>query len=318
MKKEELESRFADFVGQPFGPPAAGADAVNEPMIRHWCESMGDANPIYVDPAAAKQSRHGGLVAPPTMMQAWTMDGYAMAAGYDEPQDKQQELHKIFNDAGYTGVVATDCRQDYERYLRPGDAVTASAIIESISEEKATALGIGYFIETLTRFTDQNGEPVGSMTFRVLKFKPGQDPAPVATDAAPARPGRIRAPRSFDNGWWWEGVDRGLLLIQKCVECGALRHPPRPMCHKCHSLEWEGIASSGRGSVHSWVVLHHPPIPGYDLPLAIAVIDLEEGTRLVANIVDCPFDEIEIGMPVECSIEEIEEGYRLPLFRRIS
>ncbi|MGH7338787.1 MAG: FAS1-like dehydratase domain-containing protein, partial [Myxococcota bacterium] len=70
MTQQELEQRIREYVGQAFGPPEVGLDAVNEPMIRHWCETMGDANPIYVDPAAAKSSRHGGLVAPPTMMQA--------------------------------------------------------------------------------------------------------------------------------------------------------------------------------------------------------------------------------------------------------
>jgi uncharacterized OB-fold protein len=89
------------------------------------------------------------------------------------------------------------------------------------------------------------------------------------------------------------------------------------MCHECHSTKWEHVESSGQGTVNSWVVLHHPPIPGYELPIAIAVIDLEEGTRIVANIVDCPMGEIAIDMPVECSIEEIEEGYKLPVFRRI-
>ncbi len=316
MTKEELEKRFPEFVGQAFGPPEVGFDAVNEAMIRHWCETMGDANPIYTDPAAAKASRHGRLVAPPTMMQTWTMAGFPMAKGYDEPRDKQEALHKLFNEAGYTGVVATDCQQTYARYLAPGDVVSAESTIESISEEKATALGIGYFVETRTRFTDHNGEEVGSMVFRVLKFKPAQQPRPQTS--APAVPGRIRAPRSFDNGWWWEGVDEGLLLIQKCKQCGELRHPPRPMCHVCHSTEWEGVPSGGQGSVNSWVVLHHPPIPGYELPLAIAVIDLEEGTRVVANIVDCPFEEIHIDMPVECSIEEIEPGYMLPVFRRVA
>jgi uncharacterized OB-fold protein/acyl dehydratase len=319
MTKEELEARFPEFVGQPFGPPEVGHDAVNEPMIRHWCETMGDANPAYVDPAAAKSSRHGSIVAPPTMMQAWTMAGYPMHAGYDEPRDQQEALHKLFNEAGYTGVVATDCKQHYARYLRPGDVVTAEATIESISEEKATALGIGYFVETKTIFSDQDGEEVGSMVFRVLKFKPPQQPQrPAADGGAPPKPGRIRAPRSFDNRWWWDGVDAGHLLIQKCSECGVLRHPPRPMCHACLSTEWESIESSGQGTVNSWVVLHHPPIPGYELPVAIAVIDLEEGTRIVANIVDCPFEEIAIDMPVECSIEEIEEGYMLPVFRRIA
>jgi len=215
-------------------------------------------------------------------------------------------------------VVATDCRQHYARYLHPGDTVTAHATIESISEEKATALGIGYFVETRTVFTDQVGEEVGSMIFRVLKFKPARQPRPQAdASGAPAKPGRIRAPRSFDNGWWWEGVDAGHLLIQKCSECGVLRHPPRPMCHECLSTKWEHVESSGQGTVNSWVVLHHPPIPGYELPVAIAVIDLEEGTRIVANVVDCPFDEIAVDMRVECSIEEIEEGYMLPVFRRI-
>lgn len=317
MTKDELEKHFPEFVGQAFGPPETGPDPVNEPMIRHWCETMGDRNPVYTDAAFAKTTRHGGLVAPPTMMQAWTMEGYPMAAGYAEPRDKQQELHKLFNEAGYTGVVATDCRQTYARSLKPGDSVTAHATIESISEEKATALGIGYFVETLTRFTDQNGEEVGSMVFRVLKFKPAQQPRPQTSDGAPAKPGRIRAPRAFDNGWWWDGIDAGHLLIQKCKDCGVLRHPPRPMCHECLSIEWESVPSSGQGRVNSWVVLHHPPIPGYALPLAIAVIDLEEGTRIVANIVDCPFEEIEIDMPVECSIEEVEEGYMLPVFRRV-
>jgi hypothetical protein len=80
MTQEELERHFPDFVGQAFGPPEVGLDTVNEPMIRHWCETMGDANPVYLDPGAAKTSRHGKLVAPPTMMQAWTMAGYPMSA----------------------------------------------------------------------------------------------------------------------------------------------------------------------------------------------------------------------------------------------
>ncbi len=203
MTQEELEKRIRDFVGQSFGPPEAGLDAVNEPMIRHWCETMGDANPIYVDPGAAKTSRHGKLVAPPTMMQAWTMAGYPMSAGYDAPRDKQQELHKIFNDEGYTGVVATDCRQEYTRYLVPGDQITAHATIESISEQKTTALGTGYFIETVTRFTDQDGEEVGSMVFRVLKFKPAAAAAARGGGSGPRRrspAGSARRARSTTAG----------------------------------------------------------------------------------------------------------------------
>jgi uncharacterized OB-fold protein len=196
-----------------------------------------------------------------------------------------------------------------------GERVVAKAVVESISEEKATALGIGYFVVTRTRFETEQGEPVGSMLFRVLKFKPSQPPQQAAPDAAtPAKPTRFAAPRGHDNGWWWEAIDRGELLIQQCRGCGTLRHPPRPMCHVCRSLEWEGRPAAGSGSVHSYVVMHHPPMPGYDFPIAVGLIDLDEGTRIVANIVDCPFEDIHIGMKVECSIEELG-GIRLPVFR---
>jgi uncharacterized OB-fold protein len=190
-------------------------------------------------------------------------------------------------------------------------------VIESVSEEKATALGIGYFIETRSTFTDQNGERVGWMVFRVLKFKPSQQPQAQASDAAaaPATPVRLRPPRAHDNGWWWEKIDRGELHIQKCSSCGTLRHPPRPMCGACQSIEWESIVSAGKGDVHSWVIMHHPPIPGYGFPIACALIDLDEGTRIISNVVGCELDDVHIGMKVELSIENVDDELKLPLFK---
>ena len=158
------------------------------------------------------------------------------------------------------------------------------------------------------------------MTFRVLKFRPSQDAQqPAATDgAAPAPPGRIRAPRGHDNSWWWEGIDRGELTIQKCSDCGTLRHPPRPFCFECQSGKWESVQSTGVGTVYSYVVMHHPPIPGYDNPLPVALIDLEEGTRIVSNIVDCSIEDVHIGMSVQGFVEDVEEGLKLPIFRPVS
>ena len=141
-------------------------------MIRQWCDAMGDRNPAYSDAAAARETVHGGVVAPPTMLQAWTMQGFAMARGYDEPRDNEHRIHKLLEEHGYTSVVATNTEQTYTRYLRPGDVVTAETSIESISEEKATALGIGYFIDTRTSFRDEDGAEVGQMSFRVLKLHP--------------------------------------------------------------------------------------------------------------------------------------------------
>ncbi|MDJ0867529.1 MAG: bifunctional MaoC family dehydratase N-terminal/OB-fold nucleic acid binding domain-containing protein [Myxococcota bacterium] len=316
QERAAFEAKIHEYVGLKEGPPYTCPDTVNEPMIRHWCEVMGDENPVYTDPAKAKESVHEGIVAPPTMMQTWDMRGYPM----HDPSlldNKQRELHRVFDEAGYTGVVATNTEQEFERYLAPGDTVTSETTIESISEQKATALGIGYFIVTRTIFTDQDGEQIGWLTFRVLKFKPAQQPAAEAdAAAAPSKPRRIRSPEGHDNAWWWQGFRDGKLLIQQCSDCGALRHPCRPMCGKCQSTNWEAIVASGRGTVHSYTIMHHPMVPGYDFPLPIGLIDLEEGTRIVANIKGCELDDIHIGMKVEGIVEPASEDddLMLPFF----
>ena len=314
-QKEAFEAKIREFVGAKEGPPFTCPDAVNEPMIRHWCEVMGDENPIYTDPAAAAQSVHGGIVAPPTMLQSWDMRGYPM----HEPSqidNVQRELHRLFDAHGYTGVVATNTEQEYERYLKPGERVTSETTIESISEEKATALGVGYFIVTRTVFSDEKGEELGWLTFRVLKFKPAQQPQAQAEPAAPTKPKRLRSPEGHDNTWWWQGFRDGKILIQKCSSCSTLRHPPRPMCGTCQSTEWEAVEASGRGTVHSFTIIHYPPVPGYEYPLAVGLVDLEEGTRIVANITGCENDEIRIGMKVEGIVERVSEDddLMLPFF----
>jgi len=317
--KAAFEAKLQTYVGQQIGPPDVAEDAVNEAMIRHWCQAMGDDNPAYTDAEAAGKSAHGGIVAPPTMLQAWAMPGIVVAYDLESLKDKQRELHAFLTDNGYPSVVATDTEQGYTRYLRPGDRVSATTTFESVSEEKATALGIGYFIETRTIFRDQHDEEVGWMTFRVLKFKPNQ-PAQAASDdggGMPAVPTRLRPPRAHDNTWWWEAIDEGRLLIQKCKSCGALRHPPRPMCGSCQSLDWETQESKGAGTVNSYTVMHHPPIPGYDFPLPVALIDLDEGTRIVSNVVGCELDEVHIGMRVQCRIENVDDEMKLPLFHAV-
>jgi uncharacterized OB-fold protein len=89
------------------------------------------------------------------------------------------------------------------------------------------------------------------------------------------------------------------------------------MCGECQSLKWESIRSTGAGAVHSYVIMHHPPIPGYDYPLPVALIDLEEGTRIVSNVIDCDLSDLHIGMRVQASIEQVDEELKLPLFRPV-
>ena len=239
-----------------------------------------------------------------------------MAKGYDEPRNNEHRIHKLLTEHGYTSVVATNTEQSYARYLRPGDVVTAETVIESVSEEKATALGIGYFIDTRTTFRDQQGAEVGWMTFRVLKFVPQQRPAAAeAPSAAAAQPKRIRPPLGHDNGWWWQLVDQGVIPIQKCNGCGKLHHPPRPMCDRCRSTDLGHVAASGRGTLHTFTVIHHPQFPGYDFPIVAALIDLEEGTRIVSNVVECAPADVHIGMAVQGFVREGQDGMKLPLFR---
>ncbi len=133
---------------------------------------------------------------------------------------------------------------------------------------------------------------------------------------APA-PRRMRPVIGHDNRPWWDKINEGQLPIQRCTECGTLRHPPRPMCWKCQSLESELISASGKGTVYSYVVVHRPVIPGYEYPLPVAVVELEEGTRIVSNIVGCDAKDVKIGMPVQVSIEAVDDELKLPLFRPV-
>jgi len=117
-----------------------------------------------------------------------------------------------------------------------------------------------------------------------------------------------------DTAFFWEALAEHRLLIQRCAGCGALRHPPRPMCPRCHSLEWDVIESSGLGTVYSCVIPHHPPLPWFPDPFVVALVDLDEGTRLVTNVVGIEPEAVAVGMRVRVRFEHFDDGLVLPLF----
>ena len=125
---------------------------------------------------------------------------------------------------------------------------------------------------------------------------------------------RIKPPMGPDNGWWWEMAAKGKLGIQRCAGCKALRHPPRPMCGEFQSVEWDTVESTIEVEVFSFTTLHYPKVPGYDYPLCCAVIQLAEGTRVVANIVGIDHQHVTIGMKVKGKIEQVDEKTMLPQF----
>ena len=124
-------------------------------------------------------------------------------------------------------------------------------------------------------------------------------------------------PIGAEDVQFWSYVSDGELRIQRCGECGVHRHPPRSLCAACGSTSVEWVAPSGRGEVWARTVIHPPTLPAFTerTPYCAVVVRLDEGVFMVSNVVDRGAEDVEIGMPVEVAITEVEPGLRLPLFR---
>lgn len=117
----------------------------------------------------------------------------------------------------------------------------------------------------------------------------------------------------FDDRFFWDGVDQHRLLIQQCGECHELRHPPTPMCARCGSTDHQAIESAGTGSILTWIVSKHPTQPEAE-PRIVVLVQLDEGTRLVANLIDA--DPASVRNDARVSVRFIDyEGTTLPQFQ---
>ncbi|MET9805324.1 bifunctional MaoC family dehydratase N-terminal/OB-fold nucleic acid binding domain-containing protein [Streptomyces halstedii] len=306
------EERLQAFTGRELRPLTPAQDPVNQPMIRHWAEAMGDTNPVYTDAAAARATGRTGVVAPASMVQAWTMRGYAATVAPPSPSAPNgfDALVALLDEGGYTSVVATDSEFTFLRELEPGDHVAVRETVESVSAEKRTALGTGRFVTTLKTYTDRDGATVATQRWRTLRFRPAPAAPPAAAPAPRPRPAVNR-----DNAFFFEGAERHRLLIQRCTGCRTLRHPPGPCCPGCGSLEWDTVEASGKGHVYSFVVSHHPRHPAFTSPYLVAVVELAEGTRLVTNLTGVAPDDVTIGMPVVLDWLTAAHDPTLPVFR---
>jgi uncharacterized OB-fold protein len=116
-----------------------------------------------------------------------------------------------------------------------------------------------------------------------------------------------------DDEFFWQGVAEDRLLLARCAQCSNMQHPPSPMCPVCGSLEWTVQEASGRGTVHSWIVSRHPSLSD-EVARIVALVELEEGVRLVSNLQDVDPDHVRNDMDVEVVFREID-GVKLPQFR---
>ena len=274
--------------------PRAARDPVNLPMIRNWTEVIDPGGPADPD------------TAPPSMIQVWTMPGLHGARADDDPLG---QMSQVLDEAGYTSVVATNCDQAYHRYLKVGEQLSVRARLLDVTGPKRTALGEGWFVTTRSTWFSGD-EPVATMDFRILKFRP-PDPAPVpdlASTAAPPPEPAMLPLITPDTAFFWDGTAAGELRIQRCARCGALRHPPGPMCPACGEASTAGVAggaggegytvAAGTGEVFSYVVHHHPPVPGKRLPMVVALVQLPEGVRILGEMPGVRPDQLRIGLPV--------------------
>jgi hypothetical protein len=302
--------------------PGVARDPVNLPMIRTWVEAIGGSVPS--DTALFES------VAPPAMIQVWTMAGLH---GVRDADDPLSQMMRVLDEAGYTSVVATNCAQEYVRYLKIGEQLTIRARLLGVTGPKKTALGEGWFVTT--RNTWYSGdEPVATMDWRILKFRPSASASASASAPAPAAPtgsiaqstppGRVnraidppvmRPQMSRDTQFFWDGTRAGELRVQRCASCGALRHPPGPMCPACGTASaGEYVVAAGTGEVYSYVVHRHPPVPGKELPIVVALVALPEGIRMVGELRGVAPDEVRVGTPVQVMYDRIDDELTLPVW----
>ena len=288
--------------------PRFARDLVSQPVVNAWLDAIEDADPRWTQGEA-----------PPAMAQVWTMPGLRGTRGADDPLSGAMEM---LDAAGYTSVLGTNCDQTYERYLRVGEQVSVTTQLEDVVGPKKTGVGEGYFVTTrnVWRVGD---EVVASMQFRVLKFRPGRrDRVPEEGEErarleGPDRSKIIRPVRNRDTDFFWEGTKQRELRIQKCNACGLLRHPPGPVCPSCHAMDRGYVVSSGRGSIFSFLVHHAPQMPGRELPVTIALVELDEGVRFVADVRGNPGQDsgdLAIGDQVVVGWDEVDDELTLPIW----
>lgn len=112
---------------------------------------------------------------------------------------------------------------------------------------------------------------------------------------------------------FWDGVRAEKLLIQKCSSCGLLRHTPKLWCPECLSDDYTWAQMSGNGEVYSYTIMHRAPATSFqtEIPYAVALVELDEGVKMISNLISCPIEDVKIGMPVKVTYERANDEITL-------
>ncbi len=125
------------------------------------------------------------------------------------------------------------------------------------------------------------------------------------------------APTSGLSGHYWEGTKRDLLMLQRCDNCGKVRHYPQVLCPECHTMETSWIRASGRGTLHSWTIAHHAFHPAFAeaTPYILLTVDLEENVRSMGVADGMDPDALTLGLPLIASFRARSDGFKDLIFR---
>lgn len=129
------------------------------------------------------------------------------------------------------------------------------------------------------------------------------------------KPTRIPPIVTLDAKFFWDGADREEFLGEKCGDCGLYTFPPRPMCPKCFSLKRQHVPLSGRGKVVGWTIPRHPMPFGFAESPVVAIVELEEGIRMVSNVVGVAYEAMKPGLPVQVAFEPTMKDHKVPVFK---
>ena len=228
-------------------------------------------------------------------------------------------MMEVLTEEGYTAVLGTNCEQTYERYLRVGEQLRVTTALDSVAGPKNTAMGEGYFVTSRNTWYVGDESCVATMLFRVLKFIPRE------RRMTARHPADGRTATRSSSGTAPRPASCGSRSATPAARCGS--RPARPARPAAPSTAATS-SPPARGTVFSYVVHRHPPVPGKELPIVIALIDLDEGVRMVGEVVDVADDEIEIGMrlrvdfqhgrrradpaDLEASMRTLEAGQAIP------